>query len=160
MIISTMNNGNFDIKGVKRIIKKWKNDREYVIEMLQDVQDEFRYLPKDALEVINKHIHVPIADLYHIATFYKAFSLEPRGKYNIQVCTGTACHVKGAPRLIEAFERELGIKEGETTSDKIFSLEGVRCIGCCSMAPVITIGSDLYGEAEPSKVPKLLKKYV
>ena len=155
-----MNNGNFDIKAVKGIIKKWENDREYIIEMMQNVQDDFRHLSRDALELLSHQTGVSLADIYHIATFYKAFSLEPRGKYNIQVCTGTACHVKGAPRLIEAFERELGIKEGETTSDKLFSLEGVRCIGCCSMAPVITIGSDLYGDAQPSKVPKLLKKYI
>jgi NADH-quinone oxidoreductase subunit E len=150
-----MSSGNCDVKVVKDIMKKWKSDREYVIEMLQDLQDEFRHIPKDALEVINRHTHVPIADLYHIATFYKAFSLEPRGKYEIQVCTGTACHVKGAPRLIEAFERELDIKKGDTTTDKLFSLEGVRCIGCCSLAPVIKIGHDLYGEAQPSKVSKL-----
>lgn len=155
-----MSSRNCDVKAVKGIIKKWRSDREYVIEMLQDVQDEYRHLPREALEVLNHQTGVPLADLYHIATFYKAFSLEPRGKYEIRVCTGTACHVKGAPRLIEAFERELGIVEGETTSDKLFSLEGVRCIGCCSMAPVITIGPDLYGEARPSQVPRLLKKYV
>lgn len=155
-----MSNGNCDVKAVKGIIKKWKNDREYVIEMLQDLQDEFRHVSRDAMEVVNRHTGVPLPDIYHIATFYKAFSLEPRGKYEIQVCIGTACHVKGAPRLIEAFERELGIKEGETTSNKLFSLEGVRCIGCCSLAPVIKIGPDLYGEAKPSRVPKLLKKYV
>jgi len=154
-----MSSGNCDVKAVKSIIKKWKNDREYVIEMMQNLQDDFRYVSRDALEVLSHQTGVPLADLYHIATFYKAFSLEPRGKHEIQVCTGTACHVKGAPRLIEAFERELSIKQGETTSDKLFSLEGVRCIGCCSMAPVITIDHDLYGEARPSQVPKLLKKY-
>jgi len=155
-----MSNGNCDIKAVEGIIKKWKNDREYVIEMMQDIQHELRHVSKDALEVVNHRTGVSLADLYHIATFYKAFSLEPKGKYEIQVCTGTACHVKGAPRLIEAFERELGIKEGEITSNKLFSLEGVRCLGCCSLAPVIIIGPDLYGEAQPSKVSKLLKKYV
>jgi len=154
-----MSSGNFDVEAVEGIVKKWENDREYVIEMLQDVQDEFRHVSRDALEVVNHHTGVSLADLYHIATFYKTFSLEPKGKYEIQVCTGTACHVKGAPRLIEAFKRELGIKEGETTSDKLFSLEGVRCLGCCSLAPVINIGTDLYGEAQPSQVSKLLKKY-
>lgn len=141
------------------IIKKWESDADYVIEMLQDIQDEFRYISSEALEQINKQTKVPITQLYHITTFYKAFSLEPRGKYEIQVCIGTACHVKGASRILEAFERELNIKEGETTSNEMFSLEGVRCLGCCSLAPVITIGDDLYGEAQPSKVPKLLKKY-
>lgn len=147
------------IKEVDDIIKKWESDADYVIEMLQDIQDEFRYISSEALEQINKQTKVPITQLYHITTFYKAFSLEPRGKYEIQVCIGTACHVKGASRILEAFERELNIKEGETTSNEMFSLEGVRCLGCCSLAPVITIGDDLYGEAQPSKVPKLLKKY-
>ena len=155
-----MSCGNCNVKAVEGIIKKWKNDREYVIEMMQDIQDEFRHVSMDTMKVVNHHTGVSLTNLYHIATFYKAFSLEPRGKYEIQVCTGTACHVKGAPRLIEAFERELGIKEGETTSNKLFSLEGVRCIGCCSLAPVITIGSDLYGEAQPSRVSRLLKKYI
>lgn len=154
-----MSCSNCDHVSVEDIIKKWNSDREYVIEMMQDLQDEFRHISKDSLEEINKITKVPLADLYHIATFYKAFSLEPKGKYEIQVCMGTACHVKGAQRVLEAFERELNISDGETTADKKFSLEGVRCLGCCSLAPVITIGDDLFGEVEPSQVPKLLKKY-
>lgn len=150
---------NDNIIIVEGIIKKWNNDREYVIEMMQDLQEKLRYVSRDSMEVINNHTGVPLSELKHIATFYNAFSLEPKGKYEIQVCTGTACHVKGAPRIIDAFERELGIKEGETTSDKLFSLEGVRCIGCCSLAPVINIGTDLYGDVQPSRVSKLLKKY-
>jgi NADH-quinone oxidoreductase subunit E len=154
-----MSSGNCDVKAVEGIIKKWKNDREYVIEMLQDVQDEFRHIPKDALEVINRHTHVPVADLYHITTFYKAFSLEPRGKYEIQICLGTACHVKGAQRILEAFERELDIPEGSTTKDKLFSLKAVRCIGCCSIAPVITINEEIYGDFSAHKIKAALKKY-
>ena len=150
---------NIDNKKVETIITKWNSNNEYVIEMMQDLQDEFRYIQRDALELINEKTNVPLANLYHIATFYKAFSLEPRGKYEIQICMGTACHVKGAARVLDAFERELNIKDGETTVDKIFSLEGVRCLGCCSLAPVITIGDDLFGEVQPSQVPKLLKKY-
>ena len=96
-----------NFKEVDNIIKKWDSDNDYVIEMLQDIQDEFRYISSEALEQINKQTKVPIPQLYHITTFYKAFSLEPRGKYEIQVCIGTACHVKGASRILEAFEREL-----------------------------------------------------
>ncbi len=155
-----MSCSNCEHKTVDEIINKWNADKEYVIEMMQDLQDEFRHISKDALEQINKVTQVPLADLFHIATFYKAFSLEPRGEYQIQVCMGTACHVKGAQRVLEAFERELNIKDGDTTENKKFTLEGVRCLGCCSLAPVITIGDDLYGEVEPSKVPKLLKKYL
>jgi len=151
---------NNDLKKVNKIIKKWNSDNEYVIEMLQDIQDEFRYISKEALEQLNKETKVPLANLYHIATFYKAFSLEPKGKFEIQVCLGTACHVKGSQRVLEAFERELNIKDGETTSNKLFTIEVVRCLGCCSLSSVITIGNDLFGEVRPSQVPKLLKKYI
>jgi len=150
---------NCDQKKVDEIIRKWGSDNEYVIEMMQDIQDELRHISKDTLEQINKSTRVPLAELYHIATFYKAFSLEPRGKFEIQVCMGTACHVKGAGRVLDAFERELGIGDGQTTGDKLFSLEGVRCLGCCSLAPVVTIGEELYGEVQPSQVPRLVKKY-
>lgn len=154
-----MSCANCDQKKIDEIIRKWDSDNEYVIEMMQDIQDEFRHISKDTLEQINKSTKVPLAELYHIATFYKAFSLEPRGRFEIQVCMGTACHVKGAGRVLDAFERELGIADGQTTGDKLFSLEGVRCLGCCSLAPVVTIGEDLYGEVQPSQVPRLLKKY-
>ena len=151
---------NCDQKKVDEIIRKWDSDNEYVIEMMQDIQDEFRHISIETLEQINKTTKVPLSELYHIATFYKAFSLEPRGKYEIQVCMGTACHVKGAGRVLDAFERELGIEDGRTTEDKVFSLDGVRCLGCCSLAPVVTIGEDLYGEVQPAQVPRLLKKYI
>jgi len=154
-----MSCANCDQKKVDEIIRKWDSDNEYVIEMMQDIQDEFRHISIETLEQINKSTKVPLAELYHIATFYKAFSLEPRGKFEIQVCIGTACHVKGAGRVLDAFERELGITDGQTTGDRLFSIEGVRCLGCCSLAPVVTIGEDLYGEVQPSQVPRLLKKY-
>jgi len=154
-----MSCANCDQKKVDEIIRKWDSDNEYVIEMMQDIQDEFRHISIETLEQINKSTKVPLAELYHIATFYKAFSLEPRGKFEIQVCMGTACHVKGAGRVLDAFERELGIADGQTTGDKLFSIEGVRCLGCCSLAPVVTIGEDLYGEVQPSQVPRLVKKY-
>jgi len=154
-----MSCANCDQKKVDEIIRKWDSDNEYVIEMMQDIQDEFRHISIETLEQINKSTKVPLAELYHIATFYKAFSLEPRGKFEVQVCMGTACHVKGAGRVLDAFERELGITDGQTTGDRLFSLEGVRCLGCCSLAPVVTIGEDLYGEVQPAQVPRLVKKY-
>lgn len=154
-----MSCSNCEHKSVADIVQKWNSDKEYVIEMMQDVQDEHRHISKESLEEISKITKTPLADLYHIATFYKAFSLEPKGKFQIQVCMGTACHVKGADRVLEAFERELKIKDGETTEDQEFTLEGVRCIGCCSLAPVITVNEEIFGEVEPSQVPKILKKY-
>jgi len=144
---------------VEQIIKKWNSDPDFVIEMMQDIQDEFRYIPREALETMTLQIKVPLAQLYHIATFYKSFSLTPRGKFEIQVCTGTACHVKGAPLIIDAFKRELNIELGETTKDGKFTLDEVRCLGCCSLAPVVMINDDIYGDFTSAKIKKVLKKY-
>ena len=102
---------------------------------------------------------IPIEHILRIATFYKAFSLKPRGENIVTVCIGTACHVKGAPRILERFERDLDIKTGETTSDMKFTLEAVRCIGCCGLSPVITVGEDLYGKLSPAQAAKILNKY-
>ena len=144
---------------VNQIIKKWNTDPDFVIEMMQDIQDEFRYIPEEALETMTLQTKVPLARLYHIATFYKSFSLTPRGKYEIQVCTGTACHVKGAPLIIDAFKRELNIEIGETTKDGKFTLDEVRCLGCCSLAPVVMINDDIYGDFTSDKIKTILKKY-
>jgi NADH:ubiquinone oxidoreductase subunit E len=101
----------------------------------------------------------PISELYRIATFYNAFSLEPRGKYVINICMGTACHVKGAADILATFERELGIEMGQTTDDKLFTLDAVMCIGCCGLAPVLKINEDVHGLMTKKAVPKLIKKY-
>ncbi len=148
-----------DMLEVDAIIDAWGGDDEYVIEMLQGVQGRFRHLPKNALERISERTGADMGRLYHIATFFKAFSLEPRGETAIQVCTGTACHVQGSARVLEAFGRELGVEPGKSTKDLKFSLDGVRCLGCCGLAPVVTIGPDLIGGVDSSKVARLLKKY-
>jgi NADH-quinone oxidoreductase subunit E len=148
-----------DMVEVDAIVDTWDGEDEYVIEMLQGVQGRFRYLPKGALERISERTGADMGRLYHIATFYKAFSLEPRGEIAIQVCTGTACHVQGSARVIEAFSRELGVPPGKSTSDLKFSLDGVRCLGCCGLAPVVTIGAELIGGVDSSKVARLLRKH-
>ncbi|MCK4807079.1 MAG: NAD(P)H-dependent oxidoreductase subunit E [Candidatus Aegiribacteria sp.] len=148
-----------NIKTVDVIIEKWNIDPDFVIEMMQDVQDEFRYIPKEALERISDRTEKPRGKLFHIATFYKAFSLEPRGERDIQVCMGTACYVKGAPDILAALERELGISSGETTPDGRFTLTEVRCLGCCGIAPVITIGNEVIAEVKPSQVSNLISTY-
>ena len=145
-----------DIKTVDLIIEKWNSDPEFVIEMMQDVQDEFRYIPKEALEQIADRTEKPRGKLFHIATFYKAFSLEPRGEKEIQVCMGTACYVKGAPDVLAALERELGISSGETTPDGEYTLSEVRCLGCCGIAPVIAIDEQVINEVKPSEVHSFL----
>lgn len=148
-----------DTQALDAILSKYPQDPSYIIQVLLDVQNELYYLPKDVIEQVSKRLHVPMSRSYHLATFYKAFSLKPKGKYPIAVCTGTACHVQGAIKILEQIERELKIKEGETTADKKFSIESVRCLGCCGLAPVVTVGKNLHGKVPVSKVTKILKQY-
>jgi NADH-quinone oxidoreductase subunit E len=144
---------------VDAIIDKWNRDPSFAIEMMQDLQEEFRYLPRQVLEQVSQVTGTDLGSLYHIATFYKAFSLEPRGELSVQVCTGTACHVRGAARVMDALSRELGVGPGATTEDLRFTLEGVRCVGCCSLAPVVTVGQDLHGSVDSSSVQRLIRRY-
>jgi NADH:ubiquinone oxidoreductase subunit E/NAD-dependent dihydropyrimidine dehydrogenase PreA subunit len=144
---------------VDEIINRYEGGRESLVPILQGITNEFNWLPKEMLMRVSQVKGIPIEHILRIATFYKAFSLKPRGKHIITVCMGTACHVKGAPRLLERFERELRIKTGETTSDRQFTLEAVRCIGCCGLAPVVTVGEDLYGKLTPAKAADILDKY-
>jgi len=144
---------------VGEIIARYPGRDQDVMAILNDIQDEFNYLSQEALLEVKEKLGLPLAQIYSIATFFNAFSLEPKGKYPIAICTGTACHVKGAPRILEAFQRELGITIGETTEDMQFSLEEVRCLGCCGLAPVLTIGKDLHGKVKVSQVKRLIRKY-
>jgi NADH-quinone oxidoreductase subunit E len=148
-----------DVLEVDAIVERWGANPEFAVEMLQDVQKRYRHLPKAALERIAERTHTDLARLYHIATFFKAFSLKPRGETVIQVCTGTACHVQGAARVLDAFGRELEVKAGQTTADLKYSLEGVRCLGCCGLAPVVTFGPELVGGVDSSKVGKLMRRH-
>jgi NADH:ubiquinone oxidoreductase subunit E len=151
--------GKSDLTRVRAIVERWRADPEYVIEMLQDVQQEERYISQDAVKEIARRTGVSKGHLYHIATFYKAFSLKPRGKTLIQVCVGTACHVAGAPRVMDAFERALDVKVGGTTADLRYSLEGVACLGCCSLAPVVKVGERIHGGVTAAGVPRLMRQH-
>lgn len=144
---------------VQEIIKKHGAKKEHLIAILLDCQEEFYHLPREVIEEVASSVGVPPIHVLSIATFFRAFSLKPVGKYPIHVCMGTACHVKGAPRLLDAFERELGIKKGEVTPDQLFGLDTVNCLGCCGLAPVITVGRDVHGKLKQSDLPKILKKY-
>jgi len=146
-------------KTVKDIIKKYDGDKTAMIAILQDVQEELRYLPKEALTSISKKMEVPLTRIYEIATFYNAFSLKPRGKYLVEVCAGTACHVQGASNLMDRLERDLGVECGETTKDKMFTLEEVRCLGCCSLAPVVRVGADVHPHLTQDELPKIMRNY-
>jgi NADH:ubiquinone oxidoreductase subunit F (NADH-binding)/NADH:ubiquinone oxidoreductase subunit E/NAD-dependent dihydropyrimidine dehydrogenase PreA subunit len=146
-----------EVAELHEIIDRWDCDPEYVIEMMQDVQARFRHISKTAIDEINRKTGKPKSHLYHIATFYKAFSLEPKGETVIQVCMGTACHVKGSAKILDSFERVLGVETGQTTGDNRFTLEAVACLGACSIAPVVKIGEEVHGNVQSKDVEKLLK---
>ncbi len=148
-----------DAQVIDPILRRHPREPGSIIQVLLDVQQELYYVPRDVLEYVSSSLGVPVSRSYHLATFYKAFSLKPKGKYPIAVCTGTACHVQGATKIIDQISRELRIKEGETTPDKLFSIESVRCLGCCGLAPVVTVGKNLHGKVPLSKVPRILKQY-
>jgi len=130
-----------------------------LIQVLQDVQAEYAYLPEDHLRYVSGELRIPATRLYHVATFYKAFSLMPRGRHIISVCRGTACHVRGSARLVETIERELGIRDGQTTDDLAFTLECVNCLGACALAPVVVIDDVYYEKVTPDRLRKILDDY-
>ncbi len=148
-----------DQQKLKDVIASHEAERAAVISVLQDINAQYRYLPENVLRHTARALDIPLSRVYGIATFYNSFSLTPRGKYIIRVCMGTACHVKGAHQILQSLERTLKINSGDTTEDKMFSLEDVRCLGCCGLAPVITINEDLYGSVTQAKLGKILKRY-
>ena len=149
---------NIDAR-TKEIVKRHGRDKSALIAVLQDVQEEYNYLPKDSLQFISEYMDIPASRIYEVATFYNTFSLNPRGKYLVEVCAGTACHVQGASKLMDRLMRDLDIKCGETTKDNMFTLEEVRCLGCCSLAPVVRIGGNIHPYLTQDEIPKILRNY-
>ena len=143
---------------VNRILKRYGNDSTDIIAILQDVQHTYRYLPKDVMETLATKLDIPLSRVYHLATFFRAFSLEPRGKHELQVCMGTACHVRGSPRILEALERGLKVKAGETTKDLQYTLETVNCVGACALGPVVVVDGESKGKLNPQRAERLLKQ--
>jgi NADH-quinone oxidoreductase subunit E len=149
-----------DIDALNKVIEEeYNDDPENVIMILQAIQRRYNYLPMPALEYLSKKIDIPLSKIYGVATFYSTFSLEPRGRNIISICLGTACHVRGGERIRERIENELSISDGETTEDKCFTLESVRCIGCCSLGPVVKINEDVHGQVSSDQVNHMLKQY-
>ncbi|MGA1869481.1 MAG: complex I 24 kDa subunit family protein [bacterium] len=142
------------------IFGKHEGSLESLIAVLQDIQEKYHYLSEDNMREVAKRFNVPVSQVFSVAHFYTAFSLEPKGEYIIQVCMGTACHVRGAPRILEELERLLEIKDGETTEDKRFSLETVNCVGACALGPVMIINGEYHGHLNPAKVEKIIKAYM
>ncbi len=127
-----------------------------LIPVLQDVQRAYRYLPCEGLIEVAKALHVPVARVFSVATFYRAFALSPRGRTVVKICTGTACHIHGADRLLDDFARRLAVAPGQTTADRAFTLQTVNCVGACALAPVAIVGDDYVGHAKPGRLAKLL----
>jgi NADH:ubiquinone oxidoreductase subunit E len=148
-----------ELATVEKIMREHGGQKTALIAMLQDIQDEYTYLPQDVLTHVSRTLGVPVSRAYSLATFYRAFSLKPRGEHPVAVCLGTACHVKGAVKILEKFERLLKIKTGQTTPDLHFGLAQVRCLGCCGLAPVVTVGQDLYAKVSLTKVDHIVKQY-
>ena len=143
----------------KEIVKKHGRDKSGLIAVLQDIQEQYNYLPKEALSAVGNELDIPVSRIYEVATFYNTFSLNPRGQYLIEVCAGTACHVQGAFNLMDRLKRDLDIECGETTKDNMFTLEEVRCLGCCSLAPVVRIGGNIHPYLTQDEIPRILRKY-
>ena len=146
-------------KEVNAILNKYKRDQSSIIAILQDIQEGERYLPRDVLEYVAQKLDISLSKIYHLSTFYQAFSLEPRGKHLINVCLGTACHVRGAAKLVDRLESNLEIGAGETTADRNFSLESVNCLGACALGPVVVVDGEYFGQMAPEKIDDLLQKY-
>jgi NADH-quinone oxidoreductase subunit E len=148
-----------DKQEITAIIGKYKAEEGQLIAILQDIQSSFYYLPKEALVQVSEAVNVPLSRVYSVATFFKAFSLEPKGRHTVSVCLGTACHVRGAPKVLEQIERKLRINTGETTSDSKFTLETVNCMGCCALGPVVRIDGKYFGQINTGQVASILSKY-
>lgn len=144
---------------VQSVLDNYDNDRGMLVAILQDIQAEYNYLPREVLEQVSKSLDVPLSQVYSVATFFKALSLIPRGRHLINVCLGTACHVRGAVRVLEAIERDLDIKPGETTPDLKFTLETVNCVGACALGPVVIVDGEYYGQMKTEKVKGVLQNY-
>jgi len=145
-----------DSKDILRILEKHNEDREGLIAILEEIQAEYGYLPEKSLRIVSDKTGRPLVDVYGVATFYRSFSLKPRGKHLICACLGTACHVRGAPRVVEELERQLGIKAGQTTADKEFTLETANCLGACALGPVVVIDGHYFSKVRKSRVSQLL----
>jgi NADH:ubiquinone oxidoreductase subunit E len=143
---------------VDSLLRQRPAKAEELIAVLQDIQERFHYLPEDALRVVARRLRLPLTQVFHVATFYNCFSLEPRGRHHLRVCLGTACHVRGGQRILDKILRELKLPESGTTDDFEFTVEPVRCLGCCGLAPVVRVDQSTHGHLMQSRIPKLLQR--
>jgi len=146
------------VEGIENVLDRHHHDRTAIIAILQDIQEEVNYLPEDALRYVSRALGIPLSKVCSLATFYKAFSLQPRGRHVINVCLGTACHVRGAVRVLEAVERNLGIRAGDTDENLQFTLETVNCLGACALGPIVVIDGEYHGQMTSARAEALLKR--
>ena len=144
---------------VGQILDDYQHEKGMLVSILQDVQEVYNYLPKKAIEQVSQGLNIPLSQVYSVATFFKSFKLKPRGRHIINVCLGTACHVRGGVRVLERIERELGIKPGETTEDLRYTLERVNCVGACALGPIVIVDGEYSGEMTADKVKPLIERY-
>ncbi len=145
---------------IEKILSKYEKDKSNLIQILNEVQETYGYIPEDVQLEISKYLGIEMAEIYGVITFYARFTLKPKGKYNIAVCLGTACFVKGSEKVLDRVKQKLGIDVGQTTKDGKFSIEATRCIGACGLAPVFTVNDEVYGKATPELVDKVIDEYM
>jgi NADH-quinone oxidoreductase E subunit len=150
---------NVGFKELEEYISTFEDKKSSLIIILHKAQEIFGYIPKEVQEFIADKIEVPVSKVYGVVSFYNFFSMEPKGKYPISVCTGTACYVRGAEKILEALQKELGLKLGGVTEDGLFSLDSLRCVGACGLAPVMLVGKDVHGKVKPEDVKKIIESY-
>ena len=148
-----------DLKKVDFVVDQYGCNRDSLISILQDIQAEYRYLPEEVIRQVAKRLDLPLIQVYGVATFFKAFSLKPRGEHLVHVCLGTACHVRGAPAVLDEVKRQLGVETGDTTKDMKFTLETVNCLGACALGPLLVIDDEYQGQMSPGKIKKILKDH-
>lgn len=147
------------IKELQAVCKEHDNDSGELINILHAAQEIFGYLPREVQEIVAAELHIPVSRVYGVVTFYSFFTMTPKGKYPISVCLGTACYVRGAEKVLDEFQRQLEIKVGETTNDGLFSLDCLRCVGACGLAPVMMINDEVYGRLTVDDIDDILAKY-
>lgn len=143
-------------KFLEDLFNTYLPEKDNLIQMLNEIQEHYGYVPMDVQKQLSEYLNVPMAEIYGVVTFYSRFSLKPKGKYNVSVCLGTACFVKGSQKIMDRLQEKLGIKPGETTKDGLFSIEETRCVGACGLAPVFTINGEVYGKATVQKLDQVI----
>lgn len=146
-------------KNLSRIVSSSDAQQKELIQILHHVQEEFGFIPPEAITAVARHLKISESEIFGVLTFYRAFSLEPKGEYTVTVCMGTACHVRGGPQIVDEFERKLDLEVGQTSPDRTFSLETVNCLGCCAIGPVVVVNQEYHSNVTVKKVENIIKKY-